>query len=459
MAMSWVRKVDRCSETEDDFGGMCYMNPRLAAEIPPKSLMIFLRSCVKCSSYVRLYHRIRLKGIMAVLFLFTNLPVPVLAGSYFDGGLQFFQKKDFRTALAYFSQALRDNPFDPNALYYQAMTFQMLGDRASATSDYARLITQFTDCSARSMAIVALARLDPNYCRSLLHGTGRPSSSGARTTVLGQSQDTSKLPSQCRVDFQRKQDNTALLVLRGRLNGRECNFVFDTGASESCIGMDALKDAGLSIPHDAPVVKVSGVGGGGMAEARRMNVSIQVGTITRTTSVLVLEDRADSLLGQTFFQDFTYTIDTDLGNPNAGTICFSRRNGGTTANLGRSSVKFDSVDGAHIVVPVNVEGRPTKMIFDTGATGIMFTREQLSSLHIAIPEDAEPIKNRGIGGETTGLIFSVRRMSMGPIDKFDVPVGVVDGARIPYPLLGQAFFSDYKYTIDYDNKVINFQRR
>ncbi|MBK7838746.1 MAG: hypothetical protein IPJ49_13905 [Candidatus Obscuribacter sp.] len=55
--------------------------------------------------------------------------------------------------------------------------------------------------------------------------------------------------------------------------------------------------------------------------------------------------------------------------------------------------------------------------------------------------------------------FPVRTIKLGPIEKRDFEIDVVASSNMPHPLLGQTFFGDYQYTIDYDNKLIHFVRR
>jgi hypothetical protein len=94
------------------------------------------------------------------------------------------------------------------------------------------------------------------------------------------------------------------------------------------------------------------------------------------------------LLGQTFFQDFTYTIDNG-----AHSIHFvkKRKAGGSAyADPSRdpNNVPFTR-QGNEIVVNVSVNGRPTKMYFDTGATSCILSKEQVKQLGLTIHEDAE----------------------------------------------------------------------
>lgn len=55
--------------------------------------------------------------------------------------------------------------------------------------------------------------------------------------------------------------------------------------------------------------------------------------------------------------------------------------------------------------------------------------------------------------------FPVSSIKVGPIEKRDIMIGVPETAHMPHPLLGQSFFNDWQYTIDYQASVIRFVRR
>lgn len=397
-------------------------------------------------------------------------PAPVAAYvQYYQAGIQFLDKKEYRKARDYFAETLRLDPFNVDAMYYQSFCMEKLGDKAHATTGYARVISQFPSSKVYLLAVKQLLVLDPPYCRQLQRAQQQPTqsvqqvSTGATINTyavpLGRP-DLDKLPSQCRVDFARRDSHSQLLVINGRLNGRDQKLLFDTGASDCCVGKNNLRDLGITPPKGEPTEKVSGVGSSTTTPAWKMDLNIQVGSISRKIPTLVLEYRDDPLLGQSFFRDFTYTIDTNVGDSERGTIVFTKRNGTAAAfQPNQHAVPFQQLDSSHLLVNVDVDGRKTKMYFDTGASGVVFTHDQLKKLSITIPDDAMPVRNTGVAGETTGVVFPVKRISMGPIDKFDLQIAVVDNATMNYPLLGQSFFHDWKYTIDYDNKVINFQKR
>lgn len=166
------------------------------------------------------------------------------------------------------------------------------------------------------------------------------------------------------------------------------------------------------------------------------------------------------LLGQEFYKDYEYTIDYDSGDKERGTICFVKKgsrmaSGGGNGNY---SVPFKR-HGNNLVVNVEVNGKNCEMFFDTGASGIAFTEDQLKAINVPIPEDAVPEMHGGIGGTTIAKGFHIARMRLGPIEKTDVPVSALQAANMRYPLLGQTFYGDWQYTIDTASNTIKFVRR
>ncbi|MGH9551708.1 MAG: retropepsin-like aspartic protease family protein, partial [Terriglobales bacterium] len=144
-----------------------------------------------------------------------------------------------------------------------------------------------------------------------------------------------------------------------------------------------------------------------------------------------------------------------------GSINFVKRSAATASSGGgsdRYSVPFTR-EGNEVIVQVLVNGKSCPMYFDTGASGIVFSYEQLKRMNIAVPEDATPEMHRGIGGISQGAAFTLSRMVCGPIDKSNVPVSVTEAANMRYPLLGQTFYGDWQYTIDSAKNVIRFVRR
>jgi len=122
--------------------------------------------------------------------------------------------------------------------------------------------------------------------------------------------------------------------------------------------------------------------------------------------------------------------------------------------------------GNRVMVDVEVNGKPTKMIFDTGntASACSFMSEaEAQSAGVTIPPDAKLTTHIGVNGSGSCKEFTIRRLKLGPIDRSDVTVSVnLDtgkSAGLEAPLLGQPFWEGYEYTIDRKNKLIHFVRR
>jgi len=162
---------------------------------------------------------------------------------------------------------------------------------------------------------------------------------------------------------------------------------------------------------------------------------------------------ADPLLGETFYKDYEYTTD-----PGANTITFHKK--GATASLygDKYAVPFTR-EGNELVVTAQVNGKSIQMYFDTGADNIAFSPMHLKQLGLEIPEEHGEGMSIGVGGTTRTVHFNVDSIKLGPVEKRNIEVGVVDQSQMPHPLLGQNFYSGWQFTIDNDRHVIRFLRR
>jgi predicted aspartyl protease len=417
-------------------------------------------------------------SIVLVSSLFgTSLPQARADDAYFRAGVEYYKKGDYKKAYSYFNSAGRNNPYDADNIYYQALTMQQLHNNKEAVRLYASLVSNFSYSNAGKLAAGALNRLDPEYYAQLTKkgnssSSSRPSqvtsvTGRARSTTgsgggEGLSADWASLPSEARIPFTRE---GGLLVIDASINNRNMKMFFDTGAEGCTFGKNQLREANIPEPKGRSTGLSVGVGSSGSVETWSMPVTLKVGTIERRNfDISVQADMGvRPLLGQSFFKDFEYTIDKT--SPEAGTIHFVKKTGSSSAVRTASSSEKDPYavpfqrSGRNLIVQVEVEGRPMTMFFDTGASNVAFSADQLKKAHIPIPEDAQTAMSAGIGGQTTSQIFPVKRMKMGPIEKTNFPVSCVGEANMPYPLLGQSFFGDWQYTIDNAASVIRFVRR
>lgn len=265
---------------------------------------------------------------------------------------------------------------------------------------------------------------------------------GARTVVA--SDDLKNLPNQIKIPFVRGSHNH--IYVDAYINNKPSRLMFDTGAEQCFVSAELMRQLNLTVPSDARKIMISG--SVGQVQGLVTTMQIQVGPISRAVPVLVAPGGVEPLLGQSWFRGFDYQID----NP-GGFIRFTKK--GTTQSLPSDvlRVPFKKM-GNNLLVNIVVNGKELPMIFDTGANSVSMSYNQATYLGITIPLDAPRGMSSGIGGSTEVAMVYVDRMQLGPITKAHVPVTVSFGDRMP--LLGQDFFRDRPFTIDYDENVIKF---
>ena len=396
----------------------------------------------------------------------------IAADDPYTAGTKDFGAKAYVKAAANFKKAIAANGTNDSARYYYALSLHYNKDLVGAKKAYAELIRLYPESNGANYSRAALSTLDPALLKTLpapryVAVQRQPVSSAVRagtsriamSSTQSSGRDTSRdhIPDECRIPFESEQN---CMVIDAYLNGRPIKMYFDTGASICAFGKNNLAQVGLQAPTGKPTGTVSGVGEGGDQAIWRLDVDLKVGTIERRGFPVAVQNQLGlyPLLGQSFFQDFTYTIDNG-----ARTIHFVRKrnnSGSAYADPSRDpyAVPFTRM-GNELVVKVLVNGRPTTLFFDTGAAVVTLNKEQCRDLGITIPEDAENIVSHGISGDTRGKRFSVRSLKMGGIEKRDFVLDVVEHTGAPMGLLGQTFYNDMQYTIDYDRGYIHFMRR
>ncbi len=362
-------------------------------------------------------------------------------GAAFDDGVKLFGQRNYKAAAVKFEQAVKSNPTDSNACYYRALTYQCLGDRIKASTYYQQILQKFPSSPAAQ------------YARQALTPPERPSrasrSSGSHEFQSSFGAD----PEQSKIYFTKQGKS---LLVDAEVNNRRIPVIFDTGAEACVFGVNHLKQIGVTPPSGPPTGQASGVGSSEPVKTWQMNVELKIGQIKRSNFPITVQAElpTDPLLGQSFFSGFEYTIDDSINTIVLAKKGAIRHSSGSDSN----SVPFTH-DGKELVVTVDVNGKKCDMYFDTGADGITFTKEQARSVGLVAPDDAEQGTSMGIGGTTASVTFPVQRMRMGPIEKTDIPVSIIEAGKMPKPLLGQTFYGGWQYTIDNQNKVIRFLRR
>lgn len=373
-----------------------------------------------------------------------------MAQSQMDAGIQLYKAGKFAQAVPVFKAVVAANPKSPNALYYYALSMHQSKDLAGAAAAYKQLMRSFPRSPAADLAEQALQMISKGGV--------------VQERSQEQSADYDSLPQDALVYF-KKVENEGMYVT-ARVNNRPIDMIFDTGAEGCAFGKNHLRELGLRLPEGQPIGAAVGVGNSGQIPIWVMKVDLQVGTILRKDVQIFVQETLPSppLLGQTFFRDFHYTVDNG-----ASSIRFAKK-GRAVAKTSTTARSYPSSsgdpfavpfvrDGNIILVAAEVNGKPCRMIFDTGASGTVFSYGLLKRLGIAIPEDAEEEIHQGIAGETEGASFEIPRLKLGPLEKRNFRISAVKSLGVDAPLLGQTFFGEWQYTIDDAAQVIRFVRR
>jgi predicted aspartyl protease len=114
-----------------------------------------------------------------------------------------------------------------------------------------------------------------------------------------------------------------------------------------------------------------------------------------------------------------------------------------------------------MLLKAEFNGRSCDVWFDTGnaASAVTMSRATADRLMIDIPPEAVQRVHTGVSGSGVALVFPIGHIRVGPIDKSNIDIAVNEGSAPSVPLLGQDFFKDYQFTIDYENKTIKFLHR
>jgi len=424
-------------------------------------------------------------------------PADAQSTAYIDG-TRLYGARRYREALAKFQETLKAYPSDGSTYYYMGACYQQLKDINSAKSAYAEAIKYGKSQPPGVNALKALLAIDVEYAKSVVPGYnyklqmmlpnhGRfgadmaaaaaqkggsvqniPASTPSRSTVSSYSRSTSS--SSSGVDSSLPQEGTFHIVdnpfnnnmtyVSATINGRPVDhMLFDTGAEIVLFGKNHLQQLKIAPPTGPSTSYVKGVGGN--QQSWRMNVDLKVGNIERKNFTITVQESMDAppLLGQTFLKDYQCQVDKQGRQIKlTRSDVYSRSIASATPYGNLNNVPFTR-QGSLMVVQVQINGRTIPMCMDTGASNTQFTKEQLQSCSVEIPHDATTSAVSGIGGTTATQVFPVRRLKMGPIDKSDFPIQVVGKASMAYPLLGQDFFGDWKYSLDSVNNVIKFHSR
>lgn len=390
----------------------------------------------------------------ALLVCFAFAEAPANADDAYNQGVKSFGAKDYVTAANYFKKSLDSNALNANAYYYLGLSQHYQGDLHNAKLTYESLLTRFPGTQAAVSGKAALAQLLAKMPKSA-SSAAPPPAAPPGSAHSDFSSDFASLPREGRCRYVMISGSNHLYVY-GFVNNRETAFIFDTGAEDTVLGKNNLKEVGMQPPSGKPTSTAMGIGGA--TGTWKMTANLRIGNIERRNFPIVVNEYMKvPLLGQSFFKDYQYTVEK-----NSHQILFEKRGQQIGSAFYNPDTDTNAVpfkrEGNELLVQVEINGRPIWMYFDTGADGVTFPKESISQLGLTIPPDAKASMHGGVSGQVRAISFPLQKIKMGPIEKRNLEVSFVDQS-LPHGLLGQTFFGDWQYKIDNDRRVIKFTRR
>lgn len=382
--------------------------------------------------------------------MLTTSPIDAGDDSY-QRGVAEYQSKHYAEAANFLDAAIAEADAGADVFYYAALAHEQLKHYKYAGRLYQTVIEQFPKSQACVLAQTALKR--PEFLDML-----------SPFALSGRNSNLDSLPRETYINFVNR---NGTLIIDGSINDRPVKMCFDTGAATCCCSLRSLEQLGIAKPTGKPDIYVAGVGSTEKIPGWKMFVTLSVGRIVRQKFPIFVStlDLPFPLLGQNFYRDFQYTIDKSNGS-----IAFKRIATDKVTNVAtptktlvtvNSSGKYEyavpfRMEGQAVVVIAKINGQECPVQFDTGASICMFSTNQLNAVGGGT-YTGHKVPLTGAGGTTTSRLYEVGNIELGPVTR-PIVVAVTDQARLRYPLLGQNFFKDLQYTIDYPNHVIRFER-
>ena len=113
--------------------------------------------------------------------------------------------------------------------------------------------------------------------------------------------------------------------------------------------------------------------------------------------------------------------------------------------------------GNLMLVQGAINGRPTGMLFDTGAGGCLFSTDHLKYLGLPLPTGKPNSAVAGVGARQQKAAWAMLAdIRLGNMERRQFPVRVSDNP-LNYPLLGMDFLQGLEFTVDSQEKVIRFR--
>ncbi len=375
-----------------------------------------------------------------------------------------YQAHRFKEATTAFDQYLQVNPRDANAMYYDALCNQQLGNMPRAKSLYRSVVQASPGSQIASYAESILVKVDPSYRSSTTSGgQANQTTISPSITSFSSSSHAEKAsihgPDQANV-YYRPQGKQMMLTVE--INGHPVEMMLDTGAPGICIGRNQLASIGVRPPDGDATGSTGGSSNAQRIGTWRMTAAVKVGPFTDPAANIQVLDAEDNnaLLGQTFIKHFEYQVDQS-----AHCIRFTKKGSSTASQSQGYTLPFTFREGGNrIIVEGEINGRKSKFMMDTGnsGSGIAFSSpEQAARYGAPVPDGCRVGSFVGVSGSGSAYVYTINHLRIGPIDCNELSVAAHMGTGFgrEEPLLGHEVFEGWQYTVDYDKKVIHLLRR
>jgi predicted aspartyl protease len=386
--------------------------------------------------------RLAMAGLTALLLQIAG-NTEANAANPFTEGVEAYGAQNYNLALTKLAAHLRKNPSDADAHYYLAATYTAMKRTAEAKRQYEYIISAFPNSQAAKYSAQALASASASAAQGNSSGSAGTSATPAKPVAQFKDPDEDRVPL--------RRSTGGHLMVQVKVNGKNAEFAFDTGASQTCITTEAWQRLGNPAPTEPPTGFTSGVGGRVGTWTRE--AEIQLGGFNRTLPLTILTSMPfDGLIGQTFFQELQYNL--------SGTADYIHIFSKGSKTAGRS-IPMDTIDipftklGNNLLVTAKINGLELPMLFDTGATNTLVGARTAAMLGLRPTGEYMVGSMGGVGANSPVIEFNVDSIALGDVVKRNVLIWVGGSGAC---LLGQNFFKDRRYVIDNEKKLIRFFR-
>lgn len=356
---------------------------------------------------------------------------PAYAKANFGYGMELFTGGKYGESALIFEQCVNESPEDAEAYVLAAKSYEKLGDLTKVRTFYTKIVQKFPNTSYASNAIVLLQRIDKaQYV---------PENANCSPIVLPASTLV--------VDYGLDNRNLTIPV---EINGKSWRLIFDTGANNSMIGKNHLRQLGIPEPNwptTAYVVNVMGKN-----PVWKIFVDLSVGNQNWPNFRMYVTENMPTIypsLGQNFIRQFNYLVDAQRKK-----LYFVKRgeNKSFEDQLRDISYKipFQKTNDDLMIVEALVNGVPCQMLIDIGASNMVFTRSELEQLGLTVPDNAVTQSTNTMVGKTEVKRMNLDSVQLGPILKNHVRTEIHFRASHNRPLIGLTFFKDISFYVDYD---------